>query len=411
MNNYKNTIKKMLTSNQEVEELLYENIMISNKSNKVANIELFFLTFKLFKEELHKLDLYDNWLTLIDSGDYHIKGDKIYFGDQEVSFHLLEIVFIKILELYKKKNDSKIVVMPIRRIEEETKTYDTEIISILNNTNIDNMDGIYEEDAIRQISSYKIEDCDSVDYYLKKINSTFKNVAYDSILYLYNRLKEYRKDEIFKRNMEYINEESTNDKCYKDMIKFLLDFYAIQYYSKDKIDMKYEDMEMANIEVDANHYRYDDDWTRLNEEYEEINRRINNLTYYKNRARFKSPREHKKLPFVISTLEMKRAQILEQLLDLSLIREHELVEDEEKFESYYSGELYNKHILYNLEVALNNGHIDFIRKHNKDMIVFYAIVGEEVDYILEVELDKIKDVIDTVCLKETINKEKVLTYF
>ena len=409
MDFYKNTIRKMISSNQEIESLLYEDSSISRNGNKVANIELFFLTFKLFKEELNKIEILDKWKNLLNNGDYYIKGDKIYFDDQEVSFHLLEIVFIKILEQYKKNNKPKIIQMPIKDNKEETTNNieidkEDKIISLRDNiTNADD----YIEEAQKQIYSYKIDD--SITYYLSNIRNNFKDIAFDSILLLYNKLKRYRKDEMFKDNIPHINEENINDNCYKDIIKFLLDFYAIQYYSKDKINMDYENMEMSNIEVDANHYRYDDEWTRLNDEYEELNQRINHLNTYKNRFRFMSPRDYKKLPFIIATLEMKRSQVLEELLELSFVRETELVSDDEYFDSYYSGELYNKHILYNLEVALNNGHIDLIKKHNKDMMVFYAIVDNEVDYILEVELDKIKDVIDTVCLKETIDK-KVLTY-
>ena len=420
MNNYyENTIKKMIYSNEELEKLLFEDESISLSKNKIINIELFFLTFNLFKEYLDKTDIDVKWKNMIKEEDYIIKGDRIFIGDEEISYQLLEIAFINTLFEYKKEKDAKIIKLPVIKSEKELPKYDSfEIIDLFYEkddkvqtvfTSDQFTEEIYEEDAIKQLNSYTIEDCDSIAYYLNSIKSNFRNIAFDSILNTYNLLKKYRKNVLFKNDLSLINDNSTNDIFYKDLIIFLLRLYPIQFYSKDKIEMKYENLELPNVEVDANHYRYDDEWTRVNEEYETINQRIEYLTKYKKSFKSMSPRDYKKLPFVISTLEMKRTKLLEKLLDLSLIREHEIVEDDECLETYYSGELYNKHILYNLEVALNNGHVDIRKKYGKDVIIFYAIVDEEVDYILEVEIDKIKDVIDNMCLIDSIEqKEKVL---
>ena len=75
---------------------------------------------------------------------------------------------------------------------------------------------------------------------------------------------------------------------------------------------------------------------------------------------------------------------------------------DENGEPYYTGAMLNKHILYNLEIALRNGHVDVIKNNGREEMVFYAIVDGKVDFILKVGINKILNMFDTNNLIESI---------
>ena len=263
MNNYIETAKDMIISNYNIEGMLYNDMPITNKENRIINIELFFLTFKLFKKYLMKTNLYSYIKDLINTNDYYIKDNILYINNREVSFRLLEIAFIKTLTEYKRQKDRKIVYISGKvnntKVIEINNRSNNKIVSLFNEPMYD----YNEQAAITELNRGKIVDAKNVEIYLRGITGETREFLYDAILNIYNCLKTKREDNILKANITNINENSSNNKLNKDFIIFLLNLYPIQYYAKDKIRINYSKINLPNITVDTNHYRYDDSWDTL----------------------------------------------------------------------------------------------------------------------------------------------------
>lgn len=409
-NEYKKTIKSMILANESLKEQILEDFRIEEEDNKIINIELFYLTFSLFSDYFKRLDIYDSWKELLGSHDYYIDGDRVISGGKEISFQLLEMTFIETLLKYREKRDKKIVnVTNFRKVkmssesmtEEDNSEVEVlynighgELIQFVNDGVVNDERDSKREEAIKVLSSYQIGNSECVKSYLYEIRDGFRNIVYDCIVSLYNRLKKGRKDKMFKSVIPLINESSKDSRQHSELAHLLLTMYPIQFYGKDKDCIDYSKLLIPNIEVDANHYRYDDVWEEFEKKYEEINKIIDNCMIFI-RSRKVKESEKRRIRFKINQLEWEKRD-LESKYMLDMIEKTDMREiiDEETDESYYSGSMLNKHILYNLEIALKNGHVDIINKKGRDVLVLYAIVDKQVDFILEIDSSKFLDIID-----------------
>ena len=381
---YNNSIRNMIFSNENLKDMLLSNGDIDDYSNKIVNLELFFLAFKIFEDEFIKLDIYDSWKELFIKQDYIIDGDKILFGDKEISYQLIEITFINLMVEYRKKNKGKLISFP--------KINNNVSISDIPN-NEDNIVYFKEvedtDDEVRtKLDKYIVDKSDETVVFLKSISESFKNMVYDGIINVYNRLKENRSNRMFKTNLLQISDDN---KHLNDLIIFLLSLYPIHYYAKDKVFIRYDYIKMHHILVDPNHFKYDDAWEMLTNRLDIISKKIDLLTNIKSMVK---GRDKRKYQFLLNNAIMDRERVLEQILDISEVSE-EIECNGDYMMSFYSGELLNKHIIYNLELAINKGYVDIRKnKQGKDEVVFYAINGNEVDFIMHIELDKLYTAID-----------------
>lgn len=378
---YNNSIRNMIFSNENLKDMLFNNSEIDDYSNKIVNLELFFLAFKIFEDDFKKLDIYDSWKELFIKQDYIIDGDKILFGDKEISYQLIEITFINLMIEYRNKIKGKIIEFPSMK-----KTINKEYM-LSNEDNLISFGNIEDtDDEVRsKLDKYIVDKSEDTKKFLDSTSVYFKNMVYDGIINVYNRLKENRTNRMFKTNLLQISEDN---KYLNDLMMFLLNLYPIHYYAKDKVFIRYDYIKMHHILVDPNHFKFDDAWEMLTNRLDILSKKIDLLTNAKSISRGRNKRKYQ---FLLNNAIMDRERVLEQILDISEVSE----EEEFNGDSFYSGELLNKHIIYNLELAINKGYVDFRKnKQDKDELVLYAINGNEVDFIMHIELDKLYMAID-----------------
>jgi len=387
-NEYSNSIRNMIFSNEYLKSMLLEGERIDEYSSKMVNLELFFLAFKIFEDEFKELDIYDYWKELLIKQDYIINGDKILFGNREISFQLIEIMFINLMIKFRNKRSNKIVdITQFIKYEEKEEEQDSAIVSF------EKKEDNSIEEVRANLDKYIVDKSKNTNDFLNDISSNFKLLVYDSIINVYNKLKEYRTDRMFKTNISLIGEDN---KFLDELAIFLLSMYPIGYYGKDKQLISYDYLEMPDIMVDPNHFKFDSAWENLTNRLEIINKKIELLTDVKNRTR--NILEKNRYGIKIAILEREKKRVLDQIIDIGEVQEN-IQYDGDYIEASYSGELLNRHIIYNLNIAINKGYVDFRKNvQGKEEMVFYSINGSEVDFIMHIEVDKLYMAIDNMDL-------------
>ena len=214
-------------------------------------------------------------------------------------------------------------------------------------------------------------------------------------------MRELRDDNIFKGDIPLLSAADVNLSYYRKFAYMLMSCYPIQIFKPARECLEYLDLRFPNIQADANYYRYDDEW----EEYEKKRNRVladigvcNFFLRCRRASKTEKDKARKRGEFLIRKKELLDLQCFNHSVDCSDVTE---VYDENG-EPYYTGAMLNKHILYNLEIALRNGHVDVIKNNGREEMVFYAIVDGQVDFILKVGINKILNMFDTNNLIESI---------
>ena len=410
---YSNTIEKLVLANESLKELYLNDFQLDEECNKAISIELFFLAFSIFEDYFKKIEVDEVWKNLFAKQDYYLEGDKIVSGNTEIPYDVIEMTFLETMLKYREKAHKKVLDISCfsninsnykKRIEMPIPEKKAQIIFM-------DMDRVKDkicnsrEKAIRSLFSYEVSNDINVKHYLDISKREFRRLAYDGIASLYNRLKKNRKEKLFNGNLPLVDEKHKENGYVEALTHLMVSCYPIQFYAKDKECIDYSSLLLPNIEANANHYRYDDVWEEFEEELERINKIINTCKIVIRNRKVKEP-EKKRVRFRINQLEWKKRRLEEQyvkkMIDRTDMRE---VYDEETGEFYYTGRVLNKHILYNIEVALKNGHVDIVDKNGKYEFVFYAIVDKNVDFILTIDAGKLKDIFDSTNLVEAIEKK------
>ena len=365
-------MKDLIYINDSLREFIMHDCEMEEDECFYANVELFFLTFALFSDDLENINLNDSVRELIETQKYYIDGDKIILGDKEIAFGVLELLDTGFGQLIK---------FDINNVEEEER--------------------LAREEAIRKLYEYKASGYEEVDTYLYEIEHSFKDTAYEGIAILYNKLRELRDDNIFKGDIPLLSAADVNLSYYRKFAYMLMSCYPIQIFKPARECLEYLDLRFPNIQADANYYRYDDEW----EEYEKKRNRVladigvcNFFLRCRRASKTEKDKARKRGEFLIRKKELLDLQCFNHSVDCSDVTE---VYDENG-EPYYTGAMLNKHILYNLEIALRNGHVDVIKNNGREEMVFYAIVDGQVDFILKVGINKILNMFDTNNLIESI---------
>ena len=348
----------------------------------------------------------------MEKQDYYIQDNKIIIEGNEISFELLEMAFLETILKYREKKAGKIIKFePIKKEEnEEDVSQNMCTVSEINFSDVIQFESgrdIEQEEnerneAIRIMNTYKLDREGLAKSYLYDIRESFRDIACESIISLYNILENGRKNRMFKSNVPLIDE---NNRGNKSLIKFaymLLSFYPIQFYAKEKEIIDYSSLLIPNITSDANYYRYDDTCEEFEKKFERINNIIDSCMIFVRSRRVRES-EKRRVRFQINQLEWEKreleAKYMEEMLSQTDMRE---VFNDDTEESFYTSRTLNKHILYNIENALRNGHVDIRTIHGKTSFVFYSVYGDDVDFILSIDSNKMIDVIDSENLMESL---------
>lgn len=394
-------MKDLIYTNDSLREFIMHDYEMEEDECFYANVELFFLTFALFSDDLENINLNDSVRELIETQKYYIDGDRIILGDKEIAFGVLEMAFVEVLSYYKKKRNRKIIDVDVFESKRQSKGN----VDILLDTgygqliefDIDNAEEAEKsarEEAIKKLNEYKASGYEEIDTYLYEIEHSFRDTAYEGIAILYNKLRELRDDNIFKGDIPLLCAADVNLSYYRKFAYMLMSCYPIQIFKPARECLEYLDLRFPNIQFDANYYRYDDEW----EEYEKMRNKVlahirdcNIFLRSKRVSKMEKDNVRKCGERLIRKKELLDFQCYKHSVDCSDVTE---VYDENG-EPFYTGAMLNKHILYNLEIALRNGHVDVIKNNGREEMVFYAIVDGKVDFILKVGINKILNMFDT----------------
>ena len=410
-NNHKNTIKKMAIANEYLKNNILDNYPIDQEDNIIINIELFFLTFLLFSDCLKKETISNELKIIIEDQDYYINGDKLIAGDKVISFETVEKAFIDTLLMYKEKNQSKIISYdPVRYLSKKTPQESiiesrTKIIQFNSKKYLEKKENIHNE-AIGILNSYKLDKDGKAISYLQEIKSAFRLVAYDSIVSLYYKLNIDRQDQAFKSYQSLLSNNSIK-KYYIKFIYMLLNFYPLQIYAKNKDIIDYSSLLIEGIDADFNLYRSDETWKEFERKINKLNLEIENyLIFIRNR---KVPESAKlKVRNRIEQIKLEKKLLSEQFMHEIINKSDmkEIIELENREESFYSSSQLNKHILCDIENALKKGYI----RIDKDKVVCYGIKDDKVDFIINIYNNMIMDIfdIDNVLNSLNNNQNKVI---
>ena len=94
-------MKDLIYINDSLREFIMHDCEMEEDECFYANVELFFLTFALFSDDLENINLNDSVRELIETQKYYIDDDKIILGDKEIAFGVLEMAFVEVLSYYK----------------------------------------------------------------------------------------------------------------------------------------------------------------------------------------------------------------------------------------------------------------------------------------------------------------------
>lgn len=401
-------MKELIYTNDSLREFIMHDYEMEEDECFYANVELFFLTFALFSDDLENINLNDSVRELIETQKYYIDGDKIILGDKEIAFSVLEMAFVEVLLYYKKERNRKIIGVDVFESKIQSKgnvdiLLDTGLGQLIkfDINNVEEEERLAREEAIRKLYEYKASGYEEVDTYLYEIEHSFKDTAYEGIAILYNKLRKRRDNNIFKKDIPLLNASDVNLSYYRKFAYMLMSCYPIQIFKPARECLEYLDLRFPNIQADANYYRYDDEW----EEYEKKRNKVlgdigvcNIILRCRRVSKMEKDKARKRGEFLIRKKELLDLQRYKHSVDCSDVTE----DYDENGEPFYTGAMLNKHILYNLEIALRNGHVDVIKNNGREEMVFYAIVDGEVDFILKVGINKILNMFDTNNLIESI---------
>lgn len=405
---YASMMTDFIYTNDSLREFITHDYEMEEDECFYANVELFFLTFALFSDDLGNINLNDSVRELIETQKYYIDGDKIILGDKEIAFGVLEMAFVEVLSYYRKKRNRKIIDVDVFESKIQSKgnvdiLLDTGLGQLIkfDINNVEEEERLAREEAIRKLYEYKASGYEEVDTYLYEIEHSFKDTAYEGIAILYNKLRKCRDNNIFKEDILLLNAADVNLSYYRKFAYMLMSCYPIQIFKPARECLEYLDLRFPNIQADANYYRYDDEWEEYEKRRNEVLKDIgvcNIILRGRRVSKTEKDKARKRGEFLIRKKELLDLQCYNHSVDCSDVTE---VYDENG-EPYYTGAMLNKHILYNLEIALRNGHVDVIKNNGREEMVFYAIVDGKVDFILKVGINKILNMFDTNNLIESI---------
>ena len=406
-NTHKKTIKKMVIANDNLRYKILDNCEIDEENNNIINIELFFLTFTLFSDYFRIIEMPEELKRIIKEQDYYIDGDKIISRDKEISFETVEKAFIDTLLMYKEKNQSKIISYDqVRCLSKKTQQesiigQETKIMPFNSKNYLEKKENIHNE-AIGILNSYKLDKDGKAISYLHEIKSAFRLVAYDSIVSLYYKLNIDRQDQAFKSYQSLLSNNSIK-KYYIKFIYMLLNFYPLQIYAKNRDIIDYSSLLIEGIDADFNLYTSDEAWKEFERKINELNLEIDNyLIFIRNR---KVPESAKlKVRNRIDQKKKKKKLLSEQYMHKIINQSDmkEIIELENREESFYSSSQLNKHILCDIENALKKGYI----RIDKDKVVFYGIKDDKVDFIINIYNNMIMDIFDTDNVLKSLNNNQ-----
>ena len=406
-NTHKKTIKKMVIANDNLRYKILDYSEIDEENNKIINIELFFLTFTLFSDYFRRIEMPEELKRIIKEQDYYIDGDKIISRDKVIPFETVEKAFIDTLLMYKEKNQSKIIsydqvrCLSKKTPQESINESETKIIQFNPKNYLEKKENIHNE-AITILNSYKLDKEGKAISYLHEIKSAFRLVVYDSIVSLYYKLNIDRQDQAFKSYQSLLSNNSIK-KYYIKFIYMLLNFYPLQIYAKNRDIVDYSYLLIEGIEADFNLYASDENWKEFERKINKLNLEIDNyLIFIRNR---KVPESAKlKVRNRIDQIKQEKKLLSEQYMHEIINQSDmkEIIELENREESFYSSSQLNKHILCDIENALKKGYI----RIDKDKVVFYGIKDDKVDFIINIYNNMIMDIFDTDNVLKSLNNNK-----
>lgn len=406
-NTHKKTIKKMVIANDNLRYKILDNCEIDEENNNIINIELFFLTFTLFSDYFRIIEMPEELKRIIKEQDYYIDGDKIISRDKEISFETVEKAFIDTLLMYKEKNQSKIISYDqVRCLSKKTPQEsiiesETKIIQFNSQKYLEKKENIHNE-AIGILNSYKLDKDGKAISYLHEIKSAFRLVAYDSIVSLYYKLNIDRQDQAFKSYQSLLSNNSIK-KYYIKFIYMLLNFYPLQIYAKNRDIIDYSSLLIEGIDADFNLYASDETWKEFERKINKLNLEIDNyLIFIRNRKVPESAklRVRNRIDQIKLEKKLLSEQYMHEIINQSDMKE--IIELENREESFYSSSQLNKHILCDIENALKKGYI----RIDKDKVVFYGIKDDKVDFIINIYNNMIMDIFDTDNVLKSLNNNQ-----
>ena len=406
-NTHKKTIKKMVIANDNLRYKILDYSEIDEENNKIINIELFFLTFTLFSDYFRIIEMPEELKRIIKEQDYYIDGDKIISRDKVISFETVEKAFIDTLLMYKEKNQSKIISYDQVRFlskktpQESIVESETKIIQFNSKKYLEKKENMHNE-AIGILNSYKLDKDGKAISYLHEIKRTFRSVAYDSIVSLYYKLNIDHQDQAFKSYQSLLSNNSIK-KYYIKFIYMLLNFYPLQIYAKNRDIVDYSYLLIEGIDADFNLYASDETWKEFERKINKLNLEIDNyLIFIRNRKVPESAklRVRNRIDQIKLEKKLLSEQYMHEIINQSDMKE--IIELENREESFYSSSQLNKHILCDIENALKKGYI----RIDKDKVVFYGIKDDKVDFIINIYNNMIMDIFDTENVLNSLNNNQ-----
>ena len=406
-NTHKKTIKKMVIANDNLRYKILDYSEIDEENNKIINIELFFLTFTLFSDYFRRIEMPEELKRIIKEQDYYIEGDKIISRDKVISFETVEKAFIDTLLMYKEKNQSKIISYDQVRFlskktpQESIVESETKIIQFNSKKYLEKKENMHNE-AIGILNSYKLDKDGKAISYLHEIKSAFRLVAYDSIVSLYYKLNIDHQDQAFKSYQSLLSNNSIK-KYYIKFIYMLLNFYPLQIYAKNRDIVDYSYLLIEGIDADFNLYASDETWKEFERKINKLNLEIDNyLIFIRNRKVPESAklRVRNRIDQIKLEKKLLSEQYMHEIINQSDMKE--IIELENREESFYSSSQLNKHILCDIENALKKGYI----RIDKDKVVFYGIKDDKVDFIINIYNNMIMDIFDTENVLNSLNNNQ-----
>ena len=171
--------------------------------------------------------------------------------------------------------------------------------------------------------------------------------------------------------------------------------------NRDIID--YSSLLIEGIDADFNLYTSDEAWKEFERKINKLNLEIDNyLIFIRNR---KVPESAKlKVRNRIDQIKLEKKLLSEQYMHEIINQSDmkEIIELENREESFYSSSKLNKHILCDIENALKKGYI----RIDKDKVVFYGIKDDKVDFIINIYNNMIMDIFDTENVLNSLNNNQ-----
>lgn len=380
---YRETVEDLVLANDHLIYCLNNECCLNDYYFQVLKIEMFALAFTIFSDCLGDIRIDDELFDSFVKHEYYFENGNIMIKGKKISVEKLEIIFVNILNSYRSMRTAKVFnyadYSRVKIENNKSSNFGTNGCKIFGFKSYERTKplGMDEIKIANAMNNHKLDKEGYTKEYFNSLRYPFKDLAYDTIVYYYNTIKGCEEVPLFQRS-------SNKLKTIKGFGYMLLNLYPLTFYAKGKDVIDYGALNICHVFADIANFRYDDEWVSFNEELKTIADNIEACKVF-----LRSRKVKKSVKWSVYQQMEKQEKNRKRLID-ERCKKFMMCGDTIEFDldnnCFYTGNTWNKHVLYNLELALKSGFVDVSEIEEKEgKIKLYGVVGDDIDFILEID--------------------------